>query len=311
MAFKAPNGYLDFYDEIIKKSHKLIDIGYWDKIETRKLNKWLENFKTDEEKYLSALILYKLVYRNDKAIDSMISKLFHITIPNILEKYNIYPLNMTMDEWREKLRKPGSKEVINFLFSTIVSEELGDSGNDYMRRLREKFVVKELICRITDTKRRHHKSLIFIDDIIGTGKQVSTFLKKYKAELKEYDNLVFTPLIAHKKGIESIKQEFNNLGYKNNIIIEPQEMIISDNYMLDFETNENDYFDGLNTSDDLKIFYESVVDKNQLVKKSSEFFGFGNLGLTIMFATGIPDNTLPIIRNTGEDNAWIPLYEKF
>jgi len=52
MAFKAPHNYLEFYNEMVRKSEKLIEIGYWDKIEIRKLHKWLKNFNTDEEKYI-------------------------------------------------------------------------------------------------------------------------------------------------------------------------------------------------------------------------------------------------------------------
>jgi len=311
MAFKAPHNYLEFYNEMVRKSEKLIEIGYWDKIEVRTLLEWLKNFNTDEEKYLSALILYKLVYRNDKTIDSMLNKLFNITIPNLLERYGIYTLNMTMNEWREKLRNPGFKEVGSFLFSTIISEELGDSGNDYMRRLREKFVVKELICKVTAPKRNHHKSLIFIDDIMASGTQICDFLHDYKDNLSKYNYLIFTPLIAHKKGIDKIERCFESLQYDNYLIIEPLEVITCDNNMLDFKIQTDGYFDGQNTIEDLESFYISIVDSKKLKQRNEGKFGFGDLGLALIFSTGIPDNTIPLIRSKNEDTLWKPLYEKF
>ncbi len=309
MAFKAPNGYLDFYNEIIRKSEKLIEIGYWDKIEKRELDKWLKNFKTDEEKYLSVLILYKLVYRNDKTIDSMISKLFHITIPNILEENKLYTVT-DLDEWRIKLKDKKFKKVSFFLFSTITSDELGDSGNTYMRILRKKFVSKDLMIRITDTIERQYKAIIFIDDIIASGEQISDFLTENKENLDKYQYIIFTPLVAHYIGVENIKRKFKKLEFSNNLIIRPQELIQNENYFLDFEINKDGYFDNENTLDDLKEFYKLVIDSYKL-ENPSQYFGFGNLGLTIIFATGIPDNTLPIIRNRGEGNVWNPLYEKF
>ena len=311
MAFKAPNNYLDFYNEMVRKSKKLIEIGYWDKIEIRRLHEWLRNFETNEEKYLSSLILYKLVYRNDKTIDSMLNKLFHITIPNILEKYNIYSLNMTMNEWREKLRNTGFKEVGSFLFSTIISDELGDSGNDYMRRLRKNFVVKELICKVTDSKRTHHKALIFIDDIMATGSQICDFLYNYKDDLSKYDYLIFTPLIAHKNGIAKIEKQFESLGYRNALIIKPLETITCDNHMLDFKIKDDGYFDSTNSIQDLENFYISLVDTKKLKQGHEGDFGFGNLGLNLIFSTGISDNTIPLIRCKNVDNSWFPLYEKF
>jgi hypothetical protein len=311
MAFKAPNNYLDFYKEMVRKSEKLIEIGYWDKIENRKLSEWLQNFETDEEKYLAALILHKLVYRNDKTIDSMLNKLFNITIPNLLERYSIYSINMTMNEWREKLRNPGFKEVGSFLFSTIISDELGDSGNDYMRRLREKFVIKELICKVTDNKRNHHKGLIFIDDIIASGTQICEFLHNYKNSLSQYDYLIFTPLIAHKHGIDKIEKCFESLQYNNYLIIQPLEVITCDNNILDFKIQNDGYFDGVNTIEDLENFYISIVDLKNLKQRNEGKFGFGDLGLALIFSTGIPDNTIPLIRNKNKDSSWKPLYEKF
>jgi hypothetical protein len=311
MAFKAPNNYLDFYNEMVRKSEKLIEIGYWDKIEIRKLHEWLSNFSTEEEKYLSSLILYKLVYRNDKTIDSMLNKLFHITIPNLLEEHEIYPLNMSMDDWRNKLRDKGFKNVGNFLFSTIISDELGDSGNDYIRRLREKFVVKELICKVSDRKIRHHKALIFIDDILASGTQINTFLTTYKDDLIQYEYLIFTPLIAHKKGIEKIKIKFHELKYTNNLIIKPLEIITCDNHMLDFKIKNDGYFDSQNSLGDLEDFYVSLVNTKKLKQKKEGNFGFGNLGLNLIFSTGIPDNTIPLIRCKNDDDSWNPLYEKF
>lgn len=312
MAFKAPHNYLEFYNEMVRKSEKLIFIGYWDKIEIRKLHKWLENFKTNEEKYLSALILYKLVYRNDKSIDSMISKLFHITIPNLLEENKIYPFNMTMNEWRIKLKDKGFRHVMNFSFSTITSDELGDSGNDYIRRLRDKFIAKELVCKVTANKiREHHKALIFIDDILASGKQINDFLTAYKNDLIKYDYIIFTPLIAHVKGIKSIYQTFKSLDYSNTLIIKPLEIITCDNHMLDFKIQDDGYFDAENSIEDLETFYISLVHTKELKQYKEDSFGFGNLGLNLIFSTGIPDNTIPLIRCTNDDNSWSPLYEKF
>ncbi len=311
MAFKAPYNYLYFYNEMVRKSEKLIEIGYWDKIEIRKLRKWLENFKTDEEKYLSALILYKLVYRNDKSIDSMLNKLFHITIPNILEKYKIYKLNMTMDEWRGKLKNKNFKKIGNFSFSTIISDELGDSGNDYMRRLRDKFVDKALICKVTSEKIPHHKALIFIDDILASGNQINSFFRDYKEDLMKYEYLVFTPLIAHKRGIERIEEKFKELEYTNHLIINPLETITCDNHILDFKMKDDGYFDAENSIDDLEKFYISLANTKDLQQDGEGNFGFGDLGLTLIFSTGIPDNTIPLIRCSNDDNTWSPLYEKF
>ncbi len=115
MAFKIPPNYLEFYNEIVGRCHSLIELKYWDKIEPRTLDAWLDNFKTDEEKYLSSLILYKLIYRNDKTIDSMLSKLFHITIPNILENNNIFIHAGNLETWEARLKNPKFQLTIEYV----------------------------------------------------------------------------------------------------------------------------------------------------------------------------------------------------
>ena len=55
MAFTAPDDYLEFYDEVVRKSYALIELNYISGITKKNLNLWLDNFKTKEEKLMLAL----------------------------------------------------------------------------------------------------------------------------------------------------------------------------------------------------------------------------------------------------------------
>lgn len=310
MSFKTPENYLCFYNEIIEKCKNLIHLKYWDDIDIATLNDWLNNFKTPEEKYLSALILHKLVYRNKKAIHSMLSKLFHITLPNILEENNIFPIQTNIEVWETLLKNKDFKNNSTFYFSTITSSELGDSGNEYMRFLRKHFIAKELIIYVNKKKERKKKALIFIDDIIATGTQVTEFLESNAYHLKAYEYIIFLPLIAHIKGKEEVEKKAKQLGLRN-FIIQPIETLSEQSSFFHFTLNQDGQFDNLNTIESLTTFYNSIITKHSLEQSSSNYAGFGNLGLMLIFATGVPDNTLPIIHQRGSKKTWIPLYEKF
>lgn len=310
MSFKVPEDYQFFYDEVIEKCKTLIHLNYWDDIDIATLNDWLKNFKSPEEKYLSALILHKLVYRNKKAIYSMLSKLFHVTLPNILEENNIFSITTNMETWKASLKNKSFKNKATFYFSTIISNEPGESGGEYMRFLRKHFVDKELIVFATHKAEKSKKALIFIDDIIATGTQVSEFLEKYRQQLTHYKYLIFLPLIAHTEGIKEVEQEASQRGLKT-LIIRPVEILNEESSFFHFSTNEDGQFDNVNTINDLRTFYNAIISKYYLEDDASKYAGFGNFGLTLIFGTGVPDNTLPIIHQRGKKSAWVPLYEKF
>ena len=314
MSFVAPTGYEIVYEEIVNRIHSYIKLKYWDKIDHKQLSDWLENFKNPEERYLSILILHKIMYRNSEAIQSTINNIFHILLPNYLSKNNIMNV-IDLEEWEGKLFDPSKRfsTTAPFRISTITTGDLGESGHTYMRILRDKFVTKDMLFDITRkdilyTKPSYVKTIIFIDDFIGTGTQIKEFLKDNTNNLQLFKNIVFFPLVAHDTGITLIEETANELNL--NISIIPVEKIDYNNSSFYFNDDDQVKFDGTNTIESLKIFCQNLAQKQQLESDMNNIFGFGNLAITHLFSTGTPDNNLPFIYKSKSATNWIALQEK-
>jgi len=314
MKLNLPKNHQQYYERIIERSKKYIKLGYWSDIDLSVLEQWLKNFNNEQEKYLSALILDKVIYRNDMTIKAMFSKMFHIDLPNILEEKRIFPMDLNLDEWEKMLRKASDKTKIPFRFTTITSErELGDSGADFMRRLRRYYLVnRELIIRIDNKKEDTVNTLIVIDDLIASGEQTKTFIEQNLNEINQYRYIIFMPLMAHVNGIEEVNEKVKRLEYQQQlnegtIYIRPVEFILKENSFF-YEKNPHELIDGQNTVKQIKDFYTWFI-QNKL--KTTEIYGQGSLSLVLMFSSGIPDNTLPMIHESNEETNWNALYEKF
>ncbi|MCG8579650.1 MAG: hypothetical protein MI866_07025, partial [Bacteroidales bacterium] len=68
--FQAPNHTEELLDSVADRCQNLIDSNVWD-IKKGKLKSWINNFKSDKEKYLCALLLDAFMYRSDSMIESL------------------------------------------------------------------------------------------------------------------------------------------------------------------------------------------------------------------------------------------------
>ena len=316
MSLLLPENHKYYVERVVKRTKKYISFDLWDNVDLSSFNRWLENFQTDQEQYLAALLLDKIVYKNELSIQSSLHKMFHITLPNILDKYKIYE-QTDLIEWENELRYPNQKEPLPFKFSTITSEkELGDSGSDYMRRLRRYYLVnRELLIRIDSENASDIKALIIIDDIIASGEQVKTFIEANCEHINKYRYVIFMPLLAHVNGIQQINDKVKKLVHTekliaNNILIEPVELM--DELSSFFYSSKADQkIDTINTVDDIKLMYKEIMQKKLPQWTIDTLFGYGDLGMLLLLSSGIPDNTLPIIHSSNKDTEWMALYEKF
>lgn len=313
MNFKAPDNYQELYDEVVAKCYALIKLKYWDKIQKSNLDQWLRNFSSPEEKYLATLILNKIIYRNFASIMSAMSQLFYVNLPELLSKYNIYTVPTYLHDWEKLLKKETFSQQTTFAFSTITTGELGESSAFYARLLREYFLHKNLLKTIQENLPERISTLIFIDDIIGSGDQVNEFIKDNRLVLQKYKNIFFMPLMAHEVGIKNIQRNIKLFNLEHIIHIIPIETLTLENSFFHFKKNafsSIETFDGVNSIDDLRIFYKFIVDTKKVVDSTNLVFGFGNLALSLLFHTGVPDNTIPLIYRSVE-NSWASLQEKF
>ncbi|MBL1663390.1 hypothetical protein ELD44_30050, partial [Klebsiella pneumoniae] len=92
-------------EAIIEQSKKLIKIGYWDNVKVSVLQRWLDNFKDEKEKYLAASVLSELIYRNRETVTSMGYNISSIILPQILEELDIYHIE-DIEKWMNDINSP-------------------------------------------------------------------------------------------------------------------------------------------------------------------------------------------------------------
>ncbi|WP_324012197.1 phosphoribosyltransferase-like protein [Aeromonas hydrophila] len=289
MSIVIPEHHEIHYDNVREIAESLIKLRYWDGFELSDLNNWLSNFKSDEEKYLSAGILLSLIYRNEKSISSFASNIIQIKIPNILSKNNIYQIN-SLDDWHEKLTKGDTTLPVRF--STIDDDTIpGKSGDALYRSIQRKFFHKKLgiKCRnLDDTtiKYPHVKAIFLLDDMLGTGEQFEEFVSSHNLDNKKIQFYYF-PLA----GIESSAIKLNK-KYENIKII-PVEMLTDAQSLFSCENNAFRNNNTPPTEGLLKQFYLDICKERKIKTKMK--VGYGDFALTYLFKDSIPNNNIAML----------------
>ena len=295
-----PDNWESFYKEMIDRSKIYINNSYWGITEVQ-LALWLKNFKSNEEKFLSALIIYRLMYRNIKPRISMYKHIIQVILPTILEKHGLYNEN-SLEVFLKKIEV--NPWDLPFKFSTIigVDKKISKSGPQLLREFRrEGFFHPDLEIApdelpIKDPK---IKALVLFDDFLGTGKQFKKFYKKIQDNVKNL-LIIYCPLAAHSEGIAKLASIYPH------IIVEPVELL-NKNYHFFDKTYMPKLAENLDI-EDLKKVYINMLTKTKLPKK--DYFGYGNQALTYIFNFSSPNNSLPILTYYDIDILWEKLFSR-
>ncbi|MBB1342531.1 hypothetical protein H5158_12890 [Pseudoalteromonas sp. SR45-6] len=292
MTVKLPDDCGIISERIFEASKKLIEYNYWDNIEEHELSAWINNFLSEEEKYFAAVLLNSLIYRNSSAIKTFGAQLFHIIIPNYLEEKGIYEIE-SIDSWLRLLNQSGSRGVLPFRFTTVeaIDNKPAKSGATIFRELKRHFFDSDLGvgCQSLSQMVKNPKinTLIIFDDVIGTGEQFETFVKKYNVNQLGY-NILYCPLAAHKSGIERIQKSYPNIDIKPiEILTELHSLFSAKNKLLEIG-NATQHIEFLS-------FFKTLCDNRQFKIDSDNYLGKGELALTYLFKDSTPNNNISAI----------------
>lgn len=308
---KLPDRWEQFYTAVKDRTESFIDIGYLT-IEKPDLANWLDNFKTDEGKFLSSLLLYRLTFRNQKAVLSMLRQIVDIIIPNVLKTEIGYQIP-DLESFHNSLQAPPRKSKLPFRLSTITTnDEIAKSGHSLLRDFQRKIETTGKIGYHNDLNISPEKygtiqndypevKLIFIiDDFLGSGNAFNEFAERYgfrKHDLK----FVYLPLGAHQEGISKITCNFPN------IILRPIEKL--DNRNSFFSNSLYPSFITQHLSEeDLKELYQEVFINNYKLG-NKERYGFGELAICHCYDDSVPNNMLPIFWREGLGD-WNNLFKR-
>jgi len=289
--FKSPNLSQEFYSEVIERCYKLIEINYWDRIDNYTFSEWLNNFKTDEEKYFASQILFNFQYRNHDAMITMFKQIIQIYLPQKLAELNIYKIT-SIQQWEKDLT---TKKAFDFpfRFSTIDKEDkIGTSGHALFRLFAQNGLINKEIGRVINSEMDSKcTTIILVDDIAGTGRQFFDFYTKYKDSFKKFQYIIYCPLVAHEDAIKKIKD------IAENIHIIPAEVLTKEKHSFFHISDE------INNNEKFQIFYEQIISKLNIKDK----FGFNNQAILYGLNISTPNNNLPIIYYSEN---WNPLLKR-
>lgn len=301
----VPDNASAFIDRVIDDCRLLIDTGVWSGIKINDLDIWLRNFKDDAEMYFAACVLDKLIYRNQQQVAELVRFLFQRTLPDLLRFHKISELPDDNLEGYFKNKRPENCPV-RFVAVMKNSDDVSSSSSVILRVFKHEFKINENFFispkNIEDAvEKKGVRLIIFIDDIVGSGKQFNTFISNSrlkKAMQKAF--FVYTPLIAHQKGIDAIKQSHSAIKVAS---VER----LDDRHNM-FAVNCDAFSENGNTPSNAKLFYENLLQKRNIKCGEDKKFGMGGLALTFLFYYGAPNNSLPIFWYS--ENGWNPLIKR-
>jgi hypothetical protein len=299
MNFKIPSDANTISERIFENAKKLVALKYWDGIRDDQLLNWLQNFDTERERYIAAIILYRLIYRNQQTINTFGAQLFQITIPDYLEKKDAYTVT-DLDEWQAELNRPDSRSRLPFRFTTIesVDDKPAKSGASIYRALKGEFFEQNLgvaanaLFKLKDNPQIN--TLILFDDILGTGQQFIDFVEKYNLDDLGM-NILYCPFAAFEKGLANVRKKFPNIDLRPvEVLTKENSVFCTENKLLSIENGS--------ISEECKLFYLEMCKKKGFKLPTNEWLGRGGLSLSYIFNDSTPNNNISAIWYS--DNNW-------
>lgn len=287
-------------DKLLVKKHEIFAmIDRWpvyrgSKTKTENVNSWLSQFETLKERRIMFDLISHITFFSEEQVREKV-KIIHKNVTNITKQFF-----------------SGKEQVSrNYLLSSF---NLVDSTTSYAKLYaKENKIISDNICDYGSIEKRINKSerisyLIFVDDIIASGKTQIEYLEKLN---RDYGNLlnskkievISTAIIGHDKSIIDILNVTRQFPFDVKLFVADE---ISDKNKC---FSENSY-----VSKDKKIdinLAKEIAKKYGYKLEKNYPLGFDNMELLIVFFDNCPNNTLPIIWDKNvKDPYWIPLFER-
>lgn len=297
MAFKLPEDGPIYTDHIVARARDLIAHNIWQGLAEIQLSRWLNNFHTAERRYFAARVLDTLMFRSDPQTKSMVTHLFHRTLPDLAR---LHGLPSELYSAFDRLRT-GTEPNIRLVPVVPSKNPIMPSGPLIVRLARNHLDIRKQWIIGHEEIQSSTPFVVFIDDFIGTGTQFSSFLQQAKLEhLVSERRCCFVTLAGHSFGIGELMSTFPNLPVSAVDLLEPRNGL--------FHKQSLAFPDGTNSISEAKTFYnEMLADIHVTSARFRE--GFGQLNLAYAFAHTVPNNSTPLLWWPGNAN-WTPLFNR-
>lgn len=288
-----------YYRNVVQRCEYFIETAIWTGINKITLRNWLANFRTDKEKYFVACILDHVIYRTKEQTIALIKHLFKYTLPDLINKLaiftdQIHEIDSLLRNSNYLINRTGYLPMLEIRFVGVIKS--GDSmikSSHYIGRLFKKdFAIYESLiitpAEIENCIKDGVKLFVFFDDFLGSGTQFKDCIEKENIEsLLVKAKFIYAPLVAHKKGIEFLKNRFPSIELVYVEFLDESNGVFNDKC--------NCFTDGVNTPIKVKKYYYELLKNKKINLKRQDRKGFGNLELVYIFEHASPDNTLPLL----------------
>ncbi len=299
-AFTPPPEAKTYIATIRDRCHDLINCHIWTGIQSNNIDVWLQNFKTDEEKYFAACILDSLIYRSNAQTKALAFQLLFRSLPDLTRRANS-PLGV-INDWQARLQSNADPKI-RLVTAMSKSHGTATSGFHVSRLMRQEMGVNSnWIIKPEEIKKCLNDGveiLVFIDDLLGTGQQFKEICDEEDLlDVISKNYVVFAPLVAHKVGIEKLKTKCASLH------------VVAAEYLDENASSFNTCFnDNINSPESAQAFYDEILKKRILeILNPDNKYGIGNLALAYLFEHGSPDNSLHILWD--KQTNWDSLHKK-
>ena len=258
---------------------------FWAPVDESLLLAWLKQFPETEGKCVALKLLRGIEFFGPLKIAELMQKL-HLLLPKEYEKVYLTGLG------------PEDKSGYHLLYEYRLANQIEE---------KERTIEISNIDKILDGPEIEQKTVIFLDDIIGTGNEATKF---YSVLAKQHDKKkldrvqkYFIALVGTEWGIKEVK----STGVFTNVLV-ARTLTETDRAF----SSKRDIFD----SEEERIFAKKMVGSigrklcpRDFEKKGLGPFGYGDCELLIVFHYNTPNNTLPIFWKSGIINShqWVPL----
>lgn len=293
---KLPKEWTTYSDAIRDRCRDLIEYTIWNGIELHMFDKWRKNFKTDEEKYFASCVLDSLIYKSNQQTYALIKDNLS---KNLVNQFRL--LDLGISDFPNSIINPLVDPLIRFVPVITQYDPGTKSSNEILRFMKRHFHVSESWIihpwKIEEELASGNKTIIFIDDFLGTGQQFDDAISNVfnLDKLIQKHNVIYAPLVAHEKGIE-----FLNKLYPNLKIVSAERLDYANH---SFFTR---YFEGEEVA--AKKFYVDMLRKRGINLGAGNEYGHGNLEITLAFEHAAPDNSLQLL--TYRTDNWSPLFNR-
>ncbi|WP_204127132.1 hypothetical protein [Pseudomonas ogarae] len=299
MSFHVPEKHVSLFSEVQQRFRMLLKKRIVTGIDEETLDCWLANFRTDEERYFAACVLGRLIFRSKSMIDSSIDQLLNCMLPTYLRRKGLYQYD-DIEGFLNSIQQDNPAHFLRFVgVDGSKQNDTGKSGvvviRNYKRRAR---IPKSITTRpdALDQLPAHVRCVVFLDDMLGTGKQFETFAKTYALADKSDIHIVYCPLVAFQSGLNKLKESCPWLT------VLPIETLDERHQFFCESTQTTGLWavDEVNTVDDAREFYDRLATKRGIPKATRH-----GLDLLLGFEDSTPNNSLSFLWASSDD--WVNL----